>query len=185
MASRLSQGGVVCSPAYLFSCISIKARPVLEKCCNDNSHTWNIKRILALKYFKEIDRVSVTCFRMTMSLKLYGSLLSQPSRAVELFLWINKIPYQSILIDVLKGKLIGKEFKKLYCKYSRFWVFTVYIYAGLFFFLKKNRYQSSLPPISHFSPLNIHNKIINIRTPNTHVFFINMTLAKKFVEFSI
>jgi hypothetical protein len=45
---------------------------------------------------------------MTMSLKLYGSLLSQPSRAVELFLLVNKIPYQGILIDLLKGKVIGK-----------------------------------------------------------------------------
>jgi hypothetical protein len=36
-----------------------------------------------------------------------------------------------------------------------------------------------------FSPLIIHNKIINIRSPNIRVFFINTTSAKKFVEFSI
>jgi hypothetical protein len=35
---------------------------------------------------------------------------------------------------------------------------------------KKKRCQSSLPPITHFSPLIIRNKIINIKTPNIRVF---------------
>ncbi|KDR15741.1 Glutathione S-transferase theta-2 [Zootermopsis nevadensis] len=50
---------------------------------------------------------------MTVLLKLYGSLLSQPSRAVELFLSINKIPYQSILINVLKEDHKSDKFLKL------------------------------------------------------------------------
>lgn len=48
-----------------------------------------------------------------MSLKLYGNLLSQPARAVAVFLSANKVPFETKLIDIMKGDNKKPEFLKL------------------------------------------------------------------------
>jgi glutathione S-transferase len=42
-----------------------------------------------------------------MPLKLYGNLLSQPVRAVFLFLKANGIPYEFKFVDIAKGMLLS------------------------------------------------------------------------------
>jgi glutathione S-transferase len=42
-----------------------------------------------------------------MLLKFYGSLLSQPCRAIWIFLKANKIPYEFKFIDMTKGMLLN------------------------------------------------------------------------------
>jgi len=42
---------------------------------------------------------------LKMSLKLYGNLLSQPVRAIFLFLKVNGIPHEFKFVDLAKGML--------------------------------------------------------------------------------
>jgi glutathione S-transferase len=42
-----------------------------------------------------------------MPLKFYGNLLSQPSRAIFIFLKANQIPYEFKFIDMAKGMLLN------------------------------------------------------------------------------
>ena len=42
-----------------------------------------------------------------MLLKLYGNLLSQPARAVFVFLKANGIPHEFKLVDIAKGMLLS------------------------------------------------------------------------------
>lgn len=42
-----------------------------------------------------------------MPLKFYGNLLSQPCRAIFIFLKANQIPYEFKFIDMAKGMLLG------------------------------------------------------------------------------
>ena len=42
-------------------------------------------------------------------LRIFYDLLSQPSRAVILFLEMNKIPYESVLINLRGGSLLNSS----------------------------------------------------------------------------
>jgi hypothetical protein len=42
-----------------------------------------------------------------MSLKFYGNLLSQPCRAIFLFLKANEIPYEFKFVDMAQGMLLN------------------------------------------------------------------------------
>lgn len=48
-----------------------------------------------------------------MSLKLYGNLLSQPARAIFLFLKANGIPHEFKFVDLAKGEHLSEEYEKL------------------------------------------------------------------------
>ena len=51
--------------------------------------------------------------RNASSLKVYGFPLSQPCRAVYLLLKCNKVDYEDILVDALKGENRKPQFKKI------------------------------------------------------------------------
>ena len=53
-----------------------------------------------------------------MTLKLYFDFLSQPSRALYIFLKINKIPFEACQVALRKGKQTMKKAKKQ--AYDRF-----------------------------------------------------------------
>ncbi|XP_023707304.1 glutathione S-transferase theta-1 [Cryptotermes secundus] len=48
-----------------------------------------------------------------MTLKFYGNLLSQPCRAIFIFLKANQIPYEFKFIDMTKGEHLSEEYEKL------------------------------------------------------------------------
>ncbi|XP_069703062.1 glutathione S-transferase theta-1 [Periplaneta americana] len=48
-----------------------------------------------------------------MSLKFYTNLLSQPCRAVTLFLKVNNIPHEFKFVDMAKGEHMSEEYEKL------------------------------------------------------------------------
>lgn len=48
-----------------------------------------------------------------MSLKFYTNMLSQPCRAVALFLKINGIPHDTKFVDMAKGEHVSEEYEKL------------------------------------------------------------------------
>ncbi|XP_047106665.1 glutathione S-transferase theta-1-like [Schistocerca piceifrons] len=48
-----------------------------------------------------------------MSLKVYYDLISQPSRALLLFLLTNDIPFEAQEVKLLQGEQFGEEFSKL------------------------------------------------------------------------
>lgn len=48
-----------------------------------------------------------------MVLKVYSNLMSQPARAIILFLKANKIPYEDVFVDVRKGQHLTEEYEQL------------------------------------------------------------------------
>ncbi|XP_017877016.1 glutathione S-transferase theta-1-like [Ceratina calcarata] len=48
-----------------------------------------------------------------MSLKLYYDLLSQPSRALYIFLKVCNIPFEGKLVNLGKGEHLTSEYKKV------------------------------------------------------------------------
>jgi glutathione S-transferase len=52
-----------------------------------------------------------------MPLKFYGSLLSQPCRAIWIFLKANEIPYEFKFIDMTKGMLLNIECDNIQINY--------------------------------------------------------------------
>uniref|UniRef100_A0A1B6F1V4 Glutathione S-transferase theta class 1 n=1 Tax=Cuerna arida TaxID=1464854 RepID=A0A1B6F1V4_9HEMI len=46
-------------------------------------------------------------------IKLYYDTLSQPSRALKLFLLVNKIPYEGIAVNLAKGEQLQPEYEKI------------------------------------------------------------------------
>ncbi|KDR15740.1 Glutathione S-transferase theta-1 [Zootermopsis nevadensis] len=50
---------------------------------------------------------------LKMPLKLYGNLLSQPSRAVFMLLKANQIPHEFKFVDMAKGEHLSEEYEKL------------------------------------------------------------------------
>lgn len=50
-----------------------------------------------------LDRVDVCAIRMSKPLKFYYDLMSQPARALYMFLKLNQIPYEGVRIDIAKG----------------------------------------------------------------------------------
>ncbi|KAG8192144.1 hypothetical protein JTE90_027787 [Oedothorax gibbosus] len=48
-----------------------------------------------------------------MALRLYFDLMSQPCRALDIFLRVNKIPFETKLVALRKGEHLGEEFAKL------------------------------------------------------------------------
>jgi hypothetical protein len=52
-----------------------------------------------------------------MPLKFYGNLLSQPCRAVIIFLKANQIPYEFKFVDMAKGMLLNNtEYTVITCQ---------------------------------------------------------------------
>ncbi|KAJ9577793.1 hypothetical protein L9F63_005649, partial [Diploptera punctata] len=48
-----------------------------------------------------------------MVLKVYNNLMSQPSRAILLFLKANNIPFENISVNLAKGEHFTEEYEKL------------------------------------------------------------------------
>lgn len=46
---------------------------------------------------------------MAQSIKLYYDLLSQPARALYMFLSLNKIPFERFPVSIQKGKFCSKN----------------------------------------------------------------------------